>query len=389
MTRQLNKDNSSIYSVLRAKDWRYSFLPFVAGCLYLFMVLFDLTFEKKTLLFLLSFLISAIGFASTGYLINEFFDIESDTKAEKVNSLSKVSKQRLLLLFTLSLTVLFIPWIWLPSDPISWILIFSEIALLLSYSLPLTRLKNVYWISGVIDSLYAYVIPLLLVTYSCSIFSGKSTDTFIVFFLLSMFFFGFRNILIHQSRDIDYDIKAGIMTLPQKLGEKKTNFYLMFAMILEIIFFCFFCVLLSIEHSVFFFWLIVFAGIIVLSFFTKKTKIKEENLSDESKYTFTDKAYQLWFPLFNLLIIVYHDWRWLLILPLHIFLFIPRFRLEVIYFLAENIFVKLKTGYHFVVLHFFSRPINYLIYYFFRLFNVDLRKKNMSACSFLLTFLNK
>ena len=379
----------NIYSVLRAKDWRYSTLPFVTGCLYLFVFLFDLSFEKETLLFLCSFIVSAIGFACSGYLINEFFDIESDTQAGKDNKLSRLSGIKISALFIISFILLFIPWIWLPSDPVSWILIFSELTLLLMYSIPYPRLKNIYWISGSIDSLYAYVIPLLLAFHTNSIYSGKTMDAVIFLFLLAIFFFGFRNILIHQLRDSIHDSKAGIMTLPQKLGAKKTNLFLTASMLLEVFFFCFFSVLLSIAHPVFILWTAVFAGIIVFNFLTKQATDKELHSTDISKYSFTDIAYQLWFPLFNIFLLIYQDWRWVFLLPLHIILLIPRFRLEVVYFLTEKVFVKIKIAWHFIVLHFISRPANYIIYYFFKLFNVDLRKKNMSAFSFLVTFLKK
>lgn len=379
--------NVNYYTLLRAKDWRYSVLPFVAGSLYLSMLLFGFSFNLDTLLFIVAFLISSVGFAATGYLINDFFDIRSDAKAGKENKLKNFSKPKIFFFFFLSFSVLFIPWIWLPVDSIIVTLIFLEIVLLLVYSLPFTRLKNVYWLSVIIDSLYAYVIPLILAVYTSGVFAEKPVNIEFLPLVLSMFVFGFRNIFIHQLRDINYDIKAGIVTLPQKFNIRETNNYLMTSVILEVLFFVSFCILTGIKQPAFFIWLFVYS--VILLFKILKTKKNHTALSVDIKYSLSDVAYYLWFPLFNSILLIYTDWRWLIILPFHIALLIPRFRLEFIYFLFEKLWLKLKAGYHFIFLNCFSRPVNYMIYYSFKLFNVDLRKKNMSASAFIQTLLKK
>jgi 1,4-dihydroxy-2-naphthoate octaprenyltransferase len=72
----------------RTKDWRLTFIPFILGCVYLWLVWFRTPFSIEAMTLIALSLITAIGFAALGYLINEYFDQEDDARAGKLNRMA-------------------------------------------------------------------------------------------------------------------------------------------------------------------------------------------------------------------------------------------------------------------------------------------------------------
>ena len=106
-------------TITRARDWRLSFVPFIMGCVYLWLWGFGLPFTIEIIWLTFLSLVTTVGFASLGYFINEFFDKESDARAGKINKLAHLSPGIQIFIFSLVLALTLLPWIWLPSTKIT------------------------------------------------------------------------------------------------------------------------------------------------------------------------------------------------------------------------------------------------------------------------------
>ena len=366
-----------IGSATRSKDWRLSFVPFIIACVYLWSSLFALEFSGKHIILFLLSLCTTFGFAAFGYFVNEFFDKEEDLKAGKLNKLSLLSLPTQLLLFLVISMVCFLPWFFLPKNTTTYWLISAEIASFLLYSLPYLRLKKSVFFAGVLDAFYAYLIPGLLSYHTYSLVSSTSSSYFPILFFLCLFFIGYRNILIHQIKDVLGDQKAKVKTLPQYIGVKQSYNLLKILFVLEMTLLLAFSLSLAWHNNIYLLWLL--AVISYLIYMHKTIAV----VFDKTQYSallparhVLELLYQLWFPLVQLLILILIDWRWILILPFHLLLLVNPDYLFTFWGLGK------KHLWHQGLRPLLSMLINYPLYLFFRLFGVDLKKDKKSASDY-------
>ena len=373
----------NILKVTRAKDWRLSFVPFIIGCVYCWLWWFQISLSvESVLLFVLSF-VTTFGFAAFGYFINEFFDKKADAKAGKINKLSVLPASYQLLLFIGCATITFLPWYWLPADKITVVLIAAEIFFFFIYSLPFPRLKNVPLVSGFIDSGYAYVLPLLLSFHTYSLFVKSAHNEMIYFFAGAVFFIGFRNITIHHVNDIFKDMRSQTLTLPQVIGVNATNTLIIVLMAEEILLLLLWSAIVTIQHPFFAVWIIIFITAIVLRYRIAIQNFRFDFISIEPVRHLTDPIYQYVFPAFSLLLAMDADYKWLLLLPLHIVLFLTRSMLLIMW--DKLFWGSLEFKYFFInrVIVTIRIAGNYAIYYGFLMVGINLRKENLSAWSYI------
>ncbi len=371
--------------VTRAKDWRLSFVPFIMGCVYMWLWWFQLPCTAHTILLTFLSLITTIGFASLGYFINEFFDKASDAKAGKLNKLTFIAPTLQFAIFASSVALTFLPWIWLPASKFSWLLIGVQISLFLIYSLPFPRLKESTYLSVIIDALYAYVVPLALSFYTFSLIANTLYfPAWFYLFAVAVFFIGLRNIIIHQADDIMKDKQSGMKTLPMILGIANTKILLQTVLLYEVLFSTLWMLLLGVERFIFLPCLIVYLLLAVYSANDVNTRVHNKN----SQFIINN-AYQYLIPLVMILLLTINDVKWLAILPLHVMLLVPFHLLQK----TLNIINSFISVIHRFVLNdvrnFVSAAINYPIYYCLLMFGVDLKKEQMSAWEFLQSRIKK
>lgn len=365
------KNITQLIIATRFKDWRLSFVPVIIGVVYFWLYWFEIKLGlHSSILFILS-LLTTVGFACFGYFINEFFDKESDKKAGKINKLSLINPGLQLLIFLGSLTIMLVPWFWLPSDLITWVLIGVEISLFLLYSLPFPRLKRFAFISGIIDSSYAYVVPMILSCYTYQLFSKKNIPDFFLFMTLGFFIIGYRNILIHQVNDIFKDMRAGITTLPQKLGTIKTSWTILVLLISELGILISFLSFAAFTSQIIFLCLAGYFVFLLYRVLQLRNVKSIRFISIHPIRHLTDPFLQFWFPWIILGILISFDWHWIILIPIQIALIISKS-------LIEKVGQQLRWCRR--VLSLF---VNYSIYYFFKIFGVDLINENKSAAGYL------
>lgn len=368
---------SKLSLLTRAKDWRFSFVPFVMGCVYLWLVWFDVHFSMDSVVLVGLSLLTTFGFAAFGYFINEYFDREVDKKAGKINKMELLKPAYRLILFLVILAVVFLPWLGLPADRFSYILIALEVSLFILYSLPLLRFKERPWVAGIVDASYAYVVPLWLSFHTYALYSGKlGIPLFLPFFLSAVFLVGYRNIAIHQVDDLFKDMRAGVRTLPHVLGPVYTNHLMRWMMVGELLLFLLAFLFLGFTIPSFWLWVPFFPLLVIYRLLRMEGNLFSSYFCIEAVRHAPDVMYLILLPLFSLLLLSISDPYWTLLLLLHLLVLVPN---NLLVWAYVNV-VKLTA---FGVRYTMGYVVNHTIYYLFRMFGVDLVKEQKSAFGYV------
>ncbi len=236
----LKKFILNINQIFRTKDWlltKYFFnLNIIWG-----ISLLNGYYTGDLLLSSVEYLMYMLPMGALGYFINEIYDIEIDSLANKKNhtknlsSLIKVIIIIFLLLLSL-LPILVINDIWM-----YLLLLLIQTLSFLIYSATLFRLKTKSF--GVfLDALFSFIIPgaMCFVFTNTNIMSYSNIPIFVLLLLI-----GIRSIINHQIQDIENDKKSNISTLVVKIGIKKGLLIRNIFTFVEILFFIILIHLLS------------------------------------------------------------------------------------------------------------------------------------------------
>tara|TARA_B110000046_G_scaffold34000_1_gene36642 strand:+ start:12636 stop:13622 length:987 start_codon:yes stop_codon:yes gene_type:complete len=139
------------------------------------------------------------------FLVNDYYDKKVDLKAGKSNLTEKVNSYSIGFLVLLGFSVSFLLVNRISQN--AGIVLLVQFASLFAYSHPRVRLKTKPIFGVIADSIYAYIIPVLLlfVVYKIDI-----REVEYLAFLLFNFSIGIRDILLHQKADEANDLKSGI-----------------------------------------------------------------------------------------------------------------------------------------------------------------------------------
>jgi hypothetical protein len=377
----------SIFKITRSNDWRYSFIPQIFGTLYLWIYIFQISFSIITIKLLFLSLTTSFGFAALGYIINEFFDQKDDFIAGKRNKLKTLSSQKLVLLIFGILIAAFLPWISLPTKSFTIWLIGIQICLFILYAVPPFRLKNNFIFAPIIDSLYAYVLPLILSCYTFYLYNLQTEQP--IFFLLVMTFLffiaGYRNIILHFITDFYTDQKLGKKTLPQIRGIRSSLHFLIKLVYIEYCLIFFLLLLLFIFSNKNYLFKVSIPLVLLIQYFSYN---KKSSISVREFIKLPNTLYQFYFPFICLLNLMFIDQLWVIWFPFHLILLVPYFRFQPLINLWNRIHFK---HYYYYIYHHYIQHIrmvlswllNYSIYFLFLLFRIDLKKKNISAITYI------
>jgi colanic acid/amylovoran biosynthesis glycosyltransferase len=154
-------------------------------------------------------LITLTAIGSFGNILNDFGDIESDTRAGKKNIMSGMSYGKRAALIFAALAAAIIPWRFLPADSLSYSLLLLEFFLLIAYPVKPFRLKRFPYVAIIADALYAFSIPAILAFHTYSLgFAFELNTTHYALLFLWTFSIGLRHILYHHVNDRQYDEKS-------------------------------------------------------------------------------------------------------------------------------------------------------------------------------------
>ena len=212
----MRKDRSLVRS---GQWWDHKIPPLIAAAV---LAVLPATDPNGLQLFvdLILFLITAVGVAAFGHVVNDLADIKTDAIAGAPNQMAALSTQTRTAVLGGTVVCGLLPWIWLPHTTAALSLLGIEVLLLLIYSLKPIRLKDRAAAGVLADSLYAYVVPVLLSVAVFTQVGGISGPGWAITLTVGMWalLMGLRGILWHQVGDIAHDQRAGLSTLATKIG---------------------------------------------------------------------------------------------------------------------------------------------------------------------------
>ncbi len=260
------------YKLRLSHPWRYK-APVLLACVYMVFIKKQASLSEMAPWLGLS-LLTIVGIAGIGYLINDFSDRQSDSKAGKPNFFEGASWLRVAF-SVLTLTILALgPWYFFPMDRLSWILLIGELVCFVIYALSPFRLKKNIWIAPVLDALYAHVLPALLATHTFLLII-EADFSYLHLFALSLWqlILGIRLLINHLIEDRPHDL-LNHHTLATEYSAHQISSFLWYAMLLELLLFT------SVLYFVTNLLISLSSGLVLLAF----------TLAQKSRYSFVENV---------------------------------------------------------------------------------------------------
>lgn len=372
-------------NLFRVKDWWSSKAALLLCLVYLYSGWFVIPFNQFVLLLFLS-LTTISGFAATGYMCNDLFDIEKDILAGKRNFLAGKRPATIVGLFVLSFTMLLLPWCFLPYTYWSILLIVAELLLLLVYSVKPVRLKERGLAGVIVDALYAHVVPTALSLYTFGLAAHKRPGVvLVVLLLLWQLFSGVRNILLHMADDYENDRNTNVNNLTHTINAEVFNKWLVFNIIAELVL-CSTMLLLLVPVNTGFgicallVWVFMGKGMYQILQATPVVFFK-----GKARY-FPNTVFEQWLPIALLGVGAAINVGYAFVGVVHLLVFNVNAYIRGWHIAGPTIKGILFFVYHFVVYRIViplkiivSIVVNFTIYRIFLLFKVDLEKEKLSA----------
>jgi 4-hydroxybenzoate polyprenyltransferase len=270
------------------------------------------------LLILLGAIVAGAVFVS---LINDFTDLDEDTKAGKSNRLAGFSTQKSIVYIfaSIALGILFTWYLWSFSTTILFYL-GAWISFSL-YSIPPFRLKTRGILGVFADAFGAHVFPTLFVLSGMFEFLDKETGV-TIFFIVGVWAFscGMRGILWHQFFDLDNDKIAGVKTFASLLEIKQIKLLERILIFLELISF----ILLAISFHQFILLALLGASIIYVGVLSSAIGVTQVLILVPEKGSWTifmASFYQSVVPLTLIIILSIQVPVFLILIPVYLLLF--------------------------------------------------------------------
>ena len=294
---------------------------------------------------ILASLVTIVGIGGFGHVINDACDIEADAVAGTANRLARAHLwQRSLLLLAL-LLIGILPWWILPFDHWSLALLLLEFVLLLAYAVPPIRLKERGVLAVIADAVYAYAIPAVLAAHTFFL-AAKQPDNraLIVTLLVWQPVLGIRHFLNHLAVDRENDLRSGISTLATRRGNRFIHSVIRHILLpLETLGLIAYLLVMSVHAR----WLVfIMAGVFLLSNSFQTILMIGRGYSlftYRFSRTHLDWLYQNALPLLLVLYLLQLDWRFWVLLLVHLLLFAMKAVLMVLQVLSLP-FVLVAAG---------------------------------------------
>lgn len=207
---------------LRRKEWWSYKLPPLFGFAYLGLTMngIPLVDSWGALAFALVWMLGAAGF---GYYCNDVFDIEQDRIVGKANSAAGHSPIIRLVVLVCLACMAVLPWAVMGRGVVLTVLSVAHLGLFLLYSVPPVRLKDCSWAGATADTLYAHVLPSVMVLLAFGPQDSLQWSGLIVATGLWQGVLGLRSILAHQVADMGSDMINGTGTFAIHLGSARAE----------------------------------------------------------------------------------------------------------------------------------------------------------------------
>jgi 4-hydroxybenzoate polyprenyltransferase len=311
---------------LRISDpWKYK-APVLVGIVYLSVIICKIEFWATIKYYLLS-LTTIIGISGYAYLLNDWIDEKADVLTGKKNSVIGLTMPFRFFWLTFFLVVAIFPWFYFPYNGINLCLLLAELLLFIFYSAKPFRFKEKPILGVLTDALYAHVIPAVLAALTFHEVSRKNSsahdglinngfESLIMCMAFWQFFLGVRNILLHQLEDYPNDKLTQTTTFVLKFGVLKTE-KLLRNYFIPMEFICWAVFLIVLTPQVY------FLSVSYIAFILLKVKYNYNNVNGYRNfcYWFMDDFYQYWFAVTFIAQLVLMDWRFIILMAIHLLIF--------------------------------------------------------------------
>lgn len=342
--------------------WHHIIAPLTIG---LFITFF---LDNKINYFLLiTFLISSFFSALCGYLINDFFDQKQDKKVNKTNFFHNISFTSSIIIIALLILVMLASWFFVPiENNFKYIIVLSQLLLFFLYSTPQTRFKENPILGVITDATYAKILPWLMLALINTLFTKTISLILLFFWLLP---YGVRSILAHQIDDYYKDLKS-TNTFVTKHQQSFAKTIIKKTVYIEIVFFSTLLIISVVYVETIWYQLSITLAIILSLLYNLKQYKNQQKKIHLSQVLNDFYEYLLPFSL-SIGLSIYTKQYYFFIL--HLFLF-PK----VLNYLRE--IVKRKNKLSFSKIKLWG---NYLIYYLFLFFGINLKNEKKSALDYI------
>lgn len=311
----------------RLNDARNYKIPILIAVPYVIIYVCKIDFAIAVKFLLLSF-VTIAGIAGYAYLMNDWADEKEDVTAGKPNIANGLSGFSRIVIMLLFFTMAVAPWFLFPFAELNIALLVVELFLFYAYSFPPLRTKERPVAGVVTDALYAHAVPCLLAALTFIEIAEEARgnnirllvfgNCWLLFLLIAwQLVSGIRSILLHQLDDLSNDISTGTNTFTTILGGEKTKRLLMlFILPTEIVLLMLYLLYLGKFSLVIPAMYLIF----VAYFYFMSWKMFVVNYRTIS-YELLDNFYLDWLPLAVLIPLVLVDWKFAILLLLHMLLF--------------------------------------------------------------------
>ena len=211
--------------LIKAEKWWNDKAPPVLGLAFFLLAISDGEIAlARAAAMLVAFMVTFIGVAGFGHVINDLCDVDHDRAVGKHNTMVDRSRWQTGAILALLMAVAWLPWLVLPANRWNLSLIALQLLLLTVYAASPLRFKA-RAVPGVItDALYAYTVPALITwtTFGHMVGEPVSRPLLMAALLPWSFCAGLRGILNHQYLDADNDRRSGVTTFATRYGPAVT-----------------------------------------------------------------------------------------------------------------------------------------------------------------------
>lgn len=310
---------------IRTENWWAYKTTSILGVIYFYCnYLFIPTSQLVAVIFM--FIISFIGFAGLGHVINDSYDVEVDRKAKKSNQLDGKSGLFKMQLCFFLLLLAWLPWMYLRMPWYIVVCLIGLLVLLFTYSHPYTRLKEHAVLGPIWDALYGHVLPVLITCFTFQQYLQEVPYNEWFFYsslIVWQFLKGLRNIFSHQLDDYENDICSGTCTLvtikgPVKIYQKTMTLILPLEVMSLAVF------LLSIGPNFKSIWIFSLFFIFVYRFghgIFKSMQWDRDNHRNNTYLYLLNDFYEMYLPYYFLLSFCFRQPEYILFLLVHMLMF--------------------------------------------------------------------
>ena len=311
-------------------------------------------------------------------LLNDRFDITSDAEGGKENLYSSTNQfwlDSLVVVFAIMVVFIWIPW---SENPLLTMFLGTLVPISgLLYSHRLIRLKEKGFWAPLVDSAYAFVFP------SAIIISIGGGGWFILLGSCAfLWIYGMPNMLYHHLSDIDHDAKSNTQTFGRSYPDLSKKMIKGFSLIIVLSIFSALVYAASeiLDHA-YIFWIVF--GLLGWVEFT---------VTNRSLPSYLLWIYTKWFMARQVLFAFFMCYAWqegaLLLFGAGLVLFGQLYWWRLAHLLRGVVGIYKGVSHLTRQTYFFVRKVcsfgvNHSIYWFFRLFGVDLKVLNTSALGYL------